>query len=87
MPVQLVVIDPVAAAADEATAAATAAAATTARPVVTDLIHVCDGDAMMFTSVLWTQMPFSCTEIGLPTYSSTEPIMKVLGGVRGVLGW
>ena len=29
-------------------------------------------------------MPFSWTEIGLPTYTSIEAPMKVLGGVTGV---
>ena len=68
---------------------AAAAACATVRPVGFIIRH-CDHDVicwLVFCGHSKRQMPFSCTEIGLPTYSSTEPPKKVLGGVRGVNGY
>ena len=68
-------------------AAATAAAAVGPTATETDRNETCldhDVTRQCLVEIVTAKMPFSWTEIGLPTYCSIEAPMKVLGGVRWV---
>ena len=70
-----------------AAAAAIAAAAVELTAIETDRNNTCldhDVTRQCLVEIVTAKMPFSWTEIGLPTYCSIEAPMKVLGGVRGL---
>ena len=64
-------------------AAATAAAAVELIAIETDRNEMCldhDVTRQCLVEIVTAKMPFSWTEIGLPTYCSIEAPMEVLGG-------